>query len=115
MKREIKMSFPHVFSAHVKEDGKEVDTIDNISIRGVLGADGKWLISCGFLADKLDVGKYRVSHGWGYENTSISITILIPPGTIEILEHHPNYFVVQTKENGEPKDKDFAFTMVKVI
>lgn len=105
-----KIIFPHVFAKHANSNNEKA-----LSSRGVLGKDGKWIVDCGFLVDKLDIGTYRITHGWGYQNTSLNVSILESPGTAKILEHHTNYFVVQTLVDKVPTDKEFVFVLVKVI
>jgi len=121
--REI--NIPQVMSTELPEGKKVtpfggvtramVDKVNDASYKGAVSHDGKWLINSGFLLDKLDIGKYKITHGLGYKNTCLSVSILEPPGTINILENHTHYFVVETLVDRVSTDRDFSFCLTVVI
>lgn len=89
----------------------------NSSHRGVTHRDGKWRIqpSPDWKIEKQAVGLYRIDHDLEEPNTSLSVSLLVQPGSFEIKVHSPYYFVVQTTLDGQPKDLDFSFSLFKVI
>jgi hypothetical protein len=65
--------------------------------------------------EKSNIGLYKVIHNIGYTNTSLSVSLLVQPGSFEIKEHSPVSFTLQTTLDGKPKDLDFMFTISRVI
>lgn len=128
------MEFPEVF---VSENAKEalslkdkfkrnelVKKITSENFKGVVDKDGKWgatlqgqILSPGGGWDitKSVDGRYKVTHMQGYYNISLSVSALQSPGTIQVIENHPTYFIVQTSINGKPYDMPFAFTLTRVV
>lgn len=94
---------------------KVIEDIHNAAWKAVVDKNGKFLIDCGFTCEKLGVGQYKIVHNIGYNNTSVNVALLKPPGTITIVEHHPLYFVIHTLEDQIPVDKEFSFTLVKAV
>lgn len=121
----VRMPFPDVMAIELPKEklvtpfigvsSKVVNTIRQASYKGVVDKDGNWLVDPGFKCEKLEVGKYRVTHTFGYTTTSLSVTLLRPPGTLHILENHPEWFVIETLIDKVPTDKEFAFTLTMVI
>ena len=123
-----KINFPQVIAMHVQKPKENqtilpfgtpnqdvIDTIVNAALKGVVKKDGSWHINPGFIIEKPQIGVYKIYHNLGYKNTSLSVTILVSPGTINVLEHAPTYFIVETSIDKVPTDLDFAFTLIKVI
>lgn len=80
--------------------------IDNVF---VLKPSEHWIL------EKLSTGVYKITHNIGYLNTSLSVSLLFSPGSFEIKEHSPVYFIIQTTLNQKPKDFDFMFTLSRVV
>lgn len=124
MSKRIKMDFPKIVTVeHQKGEDNPFRKITNEiaglvhedNYKGVIDKNGKFLIDCGFICEKLNVGEYKVTHGLGFSNLALSVCLLEPPGTLTIRENHTHYFVVNITVDKKPKDKEFTFTLTKAI
>lgn len=129
----IEVEFPNVLvveglqpkgAANLASNHKLVQQIMSEAFKGVVDKDGKWGMTSGgeilspgphWTIEKLETGKYKVTHAQGYLNVALSVTVFQNPGTINVLENHPLYFTVQTSIEGVNYDMPWAFTLVKVI
>lgn len=121
------MSFPHVITVELPKDKKVapfaglipqkvVQGAIELNYKGVTHRDGSWRIDPGgWKIEKLNIGEYKITHSLGYDNTSLSVSLLVQPGSFTVKEHTPMYFVVETTLDQKPTDLDFSFTLSKVI
>jgi hypothetical protein len=124
---ETKAEFPHVIvveslseqgRANLAGNPKLAAQVANLAATGEVHKEGKtWVKNPGgeWPIEKLSIGKYRVTHNWGYFNLSLSVQIAMSRGTVKILENAPLYFVVETYVDGALTDAPFVFTLTKVI
>lgn len=124
MSKRIKMDFPKIVTVeHQKGEDNPFRKINNAiagavqedNYKAVVDRNGKFLIDCGFICEKLSIGEYKVIHGLGFDNLALSVCLLEPPGTLTIKENHTHYFVVGISVDKEPIDKEFTFTLTKAI
>ena len=124
MTEKIKMEFPRIISVEIPSRAenpfKAIDQsiagkVHNAAAKGVVRKDGTWTVDPGFKLEKLDIGKYKVTHNWGRKNTSINVTLVEFPGSIFVSDHNPMFFIVETLVDKVPTDKEFAFTLVMVV
>ena len=104
--------------ANLANNPKLVAQLTNASSAGEVHKDGKvWTKNPGgeWPIEKLETGTYKVTHNWGYFNTSLSVQIGLSRGTAKVVENSPTYFVVETYVDGFLTDAPFAFTLTKVI
>ena len=69
----------------------------------------------GFTLEHKGEGLYKVTHNIGWEDTCLSISLLVQPGSFEIKEHGPVSFTIQTMLDRKPKDMGFMFAITRVI
>jgi hypothetical protein len=95
----------------------KLDDSGQTSFKGVAGKSGTWLVepAAGWTIERLDVGLYKVGHTLGWTNTSVSVSLLVQPGSIQIIEHHPLYLVVQCSVEHMSVDLDFALVISRVL
>ncbi len=121
----IDLDFPKVMSFEVPKDVKGVpfagvtteivQRVHESSYRGIVSKEGVWIVNPGFTLEKKDIGKYKIIHNIGYNSSSLSLSSLEPIGVVRALEHHPQWFVVETLIDNVPADKAFSFTLTMVI
>ena len=123
----VTMSFPHLITVELPENKKVVPfagvlppvlvkKVEELAFRGVTHRDGTWRINPNeWKIEKLGIGEYKIIHNLGYENLSLSISLLVQPGSFLVKEHTPTYFVVETVLDTIPTDLDFSFTLARVI
>lgn len=115
------VDFPNVFVKEIKDknrtntDKAEAHKALSQAYKGVCDKDGNLKVNPGFIIQKLDVGKYKITHNIGYEHLSLSVSLLEGPGTAQASTHDSKYFIVETSENGKPTDKGFSFTLIKAV
>lgn len=124
--------FPHVISFEHRPKQKEntisvqqvadaiheisLDAIHEISLKGVVSKDGKFLFDPGGMnIEHSSIGVYKITHNLGYTNTSISVSIMEPPGSLLLKEHHPNYFIVEAYLDAQLTDMDWCFTLMRTL
>lgn len=127
MERKIKMRYPEIVASHLPKDKKvepfgkitkeKTKTILSQNYRGVTHKDGGFRVNPGglFKNEKLSTGVYKVLHQIGYLNISLSVSLLVQPGSFQIKENSPDYFVVETYQDGKLEDLDFTFTLAKIL
>lgn len=104
-KKEVSISVPQVVSA-----------VYDIAFKGLVSKEGKLLIDPGgMVIEHPSVGVYKITHNLGYTNTSINISIMEPPGSLLLKEHHPNYFAVEAYLDGVLTDMAWCFTLMRTI
>jgi len=129
----IELEFPNLLVVeNLLEKGRKnlranpelVKKVQSEAFQGVVDKNGEWGVTTqgqilspggGWAISKLGIGVYKVTHVQGYYNISLSVSILQSPGTVEVLENHPDYFTVKTSIEGTPYDMPFAFTLIRVI
>lgn len=120
MKKEVE--FPHIISAELPK-GKKLSVLPEvakklhqISMKGHVSADGKWVTDPGgFFIVKEKIGVYKIIHNLGYANTSLSVSLVTPPGTLVVKEHSPTQFVVECSLDKKSTDMEWVFTLLRVI
>lgn len=130
---DVEFEYPHVISVealtnkgaiNLKLQQELTNQILREAYKGVVTKEGQWardkfnnILSPGpdWKIEKQDIGKYKISHSIGYKNTSLSVSLLQSPGSFNILEHHPEYFVIESTLDKIPTDMPFAFSLIKVI
>lgn len=97
-------------------DAKEL-IADGTLFRGVVSKDGTWLIepAAGWTVERLDVGKYKVSHTLGWNSITLSVNLLVQPGHIQIIEHHPLYCIVLCGIDQVPTDLAWSLVIARVL
>jgi hypothetical protein len=104
-KKEVSVSVPQV-----------AEFVHSIALKGVISKEGKFLLDPGgMVIEHHSEGVYKITHNLGYANTSLSVSILEPPGGVVVKSHHPMYFEVEVQEDAKPKDKDWCFTLMRTI
>ena len=123
----VMMSFPSVITVELPENKKVspfagplpptlVKKVVELAYRGVTHRDGSWRVNpAEWKIHKIEVGNYKIIHNLGYDNTSLSVSLLVQPGSFRVLEHTPTYFTVETTLDRVPTDLDFSFSLTKVI
>jgi hypothetical protein len=127
------IEFPKVLSVeqlsekgafNLKHNEQLVQQILRESLNGVITKDGKWAVDTqGKLLspdttwgiEHKEIGKYKIIHRIGYKNTSLSVSTLDGHGSINVLEHHPEWFIIETIVNKVHTDMSFMFSLIKVI
>lgn len=123
---EVKADFPHVIvvenlsekgRANLTSNPKLAAQVASLASTGEVHKDGKWVKSPSgeWPIQKLSIGKYKITHNWGYYNTSLSVQIGMSRGTVKMIENAPSYFVVETYVDSVLTDAPFVFTLTKVI
>ena len=123
----VLMSFPNLITVELPKDRlvtpfaglipqQIVKEVLDLTYRGVTHRDGSWRINpAEWKINKLGVGEYQIIHMLGYDNTSLSVSLLVQPGSFRIVEHGLLSFTVETLLDKVPTDLDFSFTLARVI
>jgi hypothetical protein len=124
----IQIDFPKIIAVELPKDVSSdpfSGTIDpelvskalSLNFNGVVSDVGLWLQepAAGWGIQKTDIGKYVVTHGLGYTNTSLSVYAIKDDANAEVLEHGLTSFTVQTTVNNQPTDSPWLFTLARVI
>ena len=126
MTEKVLMNFSNVITVELPKDQKVTPFVNvdprviqqvlDLSFRGVTHRDGSWRINPqDWKIEKPSIGVYKITHNLGYDNCSLSVSLLVSPGSFTIKEHTPTYFIVETLLDKIPTDLDFSFSLSRVI